>query len=50
MLSVHFSSCDTKFHIDDVEGSSNLRPYQTDLFLFSTSDVVEANLRGLVGW
>ena len=37
-------------HSVAVEESSNLRPYLTVLFLFGTSDVVEADLSSLGGW
>ena len=46
----HFSSCSKMLHSVAVEESNNLRPYLTVLFLFGTSDVVEADLSGLGGW
>ena len=49
-LLTHFSSCDKMFHSVAAEESSNLRPYLTVVYLFGTSDVVEADLSGLGGW
>ena len=47
---LQFCSCGKLFHNVAAEESSNLRPYLTVLFLFGTSDVVEADLSGLGGW
>ena len=37
------------FHSVAAEESKNLRPYLTALFLFGTSDVIGADLRGVGG-
>ena len=41
-------SCGKMFHSVAAEESSNLRQYLTVLFLFGTSDVVDADLSSLV--
>ena len=49
-LLTHFSSYSKMFHSVAAEEPNNLCPYLTVLFLFGTSDVVEADLSGLGCW
>ena len=45
-LLAHFSSCGKMFH----SVANLIRPYLIVLFLFGTSDVIEADLSDLGGW